>query len=93
MLETSQDLLYVIVALCTFVFTIFLVWIMYYLAQIMKQSNEIISDVREELAELSKTIANIKEKVNSSATSIAFVANQIKDIAGFLHEKKGKKKK
>lgn len=93
MLHTSQDLLYIIVALCTLTFTAFLIWIMYYVAQIMRQSNEVISDVREQISELSKSINGIKEKLTSASTSIAFVSDQIADIVKFIKDKKTKKKK
>lgn len=91
MLETSQDILYIAVALCVLIFTGFLVWIMYYLAQIMRQSNEIITDVRKEIVELQAAIQNIKEKVASSATSISFLTKQIKDVVDFVRERKQKK--
>ena len=93
MLEQSHNILYLTVSICAFVFTVFLVWIMYYLIQIMKQSNEIITEDKEKLDELEVAIQSIKERVSSSATSIAFVAKEIKSIVEFVQEKKGTKKK
>ena len=88
MLDQAHNILYLTVALCALVFTGFLVWIMYYLAQIMKQSNEIIIDVRAKLEELEEAIDNIKEKVTSSANSIASVASEVKHIVDFVQSRK-----
>lgn len=91
MLIASQSTLFFTVSVCVLVFTGFLVWIMYYLAQIMKQSNEIIIDVRKKMAELEETVNNIKDKVNASASSITFIASEIKNILEFVQDRRMKK--
>jgi len=88
MVEVSQSTLFFAVALCVLIFTGFLVWIMYYLGKMMKQSNEMITEFREKMAEFEETITSIKEKVSASASSIAFVADEIKNIVGFVQDRK-----
>lgn len=80
MFETSQDILYLTVSICVFVFTIFLVWIMYYAAQISKQSNEMITDFRDKMEELDESIHDIKDKVSASVDSLANVSSQVSNV-------------
>lgn len=97
MFETSQDILYVTVAVCIAVFTVFLVWIMYYVAQISRQSNEMIADFRQKMEELDATMTSLKTKVNDSVDSLAAVSSQVGSIlemiqsfTGARSKKKGK---
>ncbi len=88
MVEVSQTTLFFTVSFCVLLFTVFLIWIMYYLGQIMKQSNEILTELRQKMAELEETIISIKEKVSDSASSIAFVAKEVKSIVNFVQDRK-----
>lgn len=84
MFETSQDILYITVAVCIAVFTVFLVWIMYYVAQISRQSNEMIADFRQKMEELDETMTSLKTKVNDSVDSLAAVSSQVGSILEFI---------
>lgn len=90
MFDTSQDILYITVSLCIAVFTVFLVWIMYYVAQISRQSNEMITDFRQKMEELDETMTSLKEKVNDSIDSLANLTTLIKSFTG-ARTKKNKK--
>lgn len=80
MFSTSQDILYVTVSICIALFTFFLVWIMYYIVQISKQSNEMISDFRQKMEELDATVHAIKDKVNTSVDRISSLSDQVGNI-------------
>lgn len=84
MLNTSQDVLYLTVAICVAFFTVFLIWIMYYIAQITKQSNEMVTDFRNKMEELDQTAKDIKDKVSNSMESLTSISDQIKTIFGFI---------
>lgn len=92
MFETSQDILYITVAACIAVFTIFLVWIMYYIAQISKQSNEMIADFRQKMEELDETVHVIKEKVTNSVDALSSVSAQVGNILELIQNFTGKSK-
>ncbi len=91
MIEVSQSTLFFSISLCVLVFTGFLVWIMFYLGQLTKQSNEMVTDFREKIAELEETIKTIKDKASASAESVAFVAGEIKNVVDMVKDKKEKK--
>lgn len=90
MFETSTDILYLVIAICVMVFTFFLVWSMYYVAQILRQGNQVIKEVREKIAMFEEMLMNIKSKVALSTTSIAFVAKEIGTLVDFIKDKKTK---
>lgn len=91
MFETSQDLLYGVVSFSVLIFTGFLVWILFYVAQILRQGNEVISDIRRKIADFEASLNSIKEKVISSATSVTFMAKEIAGIVNFIkaHKRTG----
>lgn len=93
MFATSQDVLYITVAACIAVFTLFLVWIMYYVVQITRQSNEMISDFREKIEDLDATVQVIKEKVTTSVDSLSSVSQQIGNILEIVRGFSGRKSK
>ena len=91
MFETSQDVLYLTVSICVALFTGFLVWIMYYIAQISRQSNEMIEDFRIKMEELDQSIKDIKEKVGTSIESITTVGEQVGSIMEIVTKLTGNK--
>lgn len=99
MISSTQDILYITVAICTAVFTGFLVWIMYYLGQVSRQSNEMITDFRAAMEDLDATVQEIKGKVTESVTSLSAMSQQVGYIFKFIQQysnrkqtKAGKKK-
>lgn len=88
MYDTSIDVMYGIISLCFIVFTGFLAWMMYYVVQILKQGNEVISEIRKKITEFEESLSNIKERVMTSATSISFIASQIGTVVEAIKAKK-----
>lgn len=88
MYDTSVDIMYGAITLAILVFTGFLVWIMFYIAQILKQGNEVITEFREKMAELEAAIEEIKDKVMTSANAVTFIAGEIGNIVEFVRERK-----
>lgn len=91
MFDTSVDLMYGALTLSILIFTGFLVWIMYYIVQILKQGNEVITDIRNKVAEFEQSINSIREKVMASASSITFIAQEIGTIVEFVKKRQVKK--
>ncbi|MCW1930609.1 MAG: hypothetical protein KIH62_004855 [Candidatus Kerfeldbacteria bacterium] len=93
MFQTSVDLMYGALTIAIIVFTFFLVWIMYYIVQILKQGNEVITDIRTKIAEFERSINSIREKVVSSASSITFIAQEIGSVVEMVKRHSNKKTK
>ena len=88
MYQTSIDIMYGVISLAVLIFTGFMVWIMFYVAQILKQGNEVITEIRMKIAEFEEALSSIKEKVMSSATSISFIASEIGSIVELVKKRK-----
>lgn len=90
MFQTSLDLLYGAIALCVLIFTGFLVWVLFYIAQILRQGNEVVREIREKIAEFEESLASIREKVMNSATAITFISREIGNIVELVKARKTK---
>lgn len=76
MLEISNDLFYVALSVSIVVFTGFMCWVLYYLAQLLKQSNELMGETREKMKMLDTIINNVTEITENVKTMV----NQAKEI-------------
>lgn len=65
MFETSKDVLYLVISFCVIWLTIFLCWVFYYLARILKNANQIVEEFRVRLQALSEAVDYIRGKVEN----------------------------
>ena len=63
MFNTTQDIFYLVLSFCVLWFTVFLCWFLYYLIKTIKQANEIVVDVREQLAKITGLLGLLKSKM------------------------------
>jgi predicted PurR-regulated permease PerM len=91
MYSTSIDVMYGVISLAIAIFTGFLVWIMYYVAQILKQGNEVIAEVREKIEEFEESVNMIRDKVMSSASAISFIASEVGSVVDFVKDRSERK--
>ena len=66
-IESSKDILYIVIAFCILWLTIFISWMMYYCITIIKQVNEMVKDVRVKLNLIESFINLMKEKLEKSS--------------------------
>lgn len=90
---TSIDIFYAALSICVVVFTGFLVWAIFYVVQILKQGNEIIAETREKVAEFEEALANIKERVITSANTVSFIGQEIGSIVEIVKSFRGSSSK
>ena len=91
MLETSRDLLNVVIAFCILWFTIFLCWMIYYIALIFKRIHEVMEKVTTTLDAVSGFFTSAKDKLTNFGTTISTAVEVGKKVADFVEEKKEKK--
>ncbi|HBF66958.1 MAG TPA: hypothetical protein DDW36_00870 [Candidatus Magasanikbacteria bacterium] len=75
MLETSKDLFYIVLSFCVLWFTIFLSWWLFYLAQLTRNINSTVEEVRKKLSLLFDAVDFIREKLGLVAQAASFVSN------------------
>ena len=91
MLETSQDIFYIVLAFSILWFTIFLSWAVFYLAMIFRQTNITIREFRNKLNFLDTLLKTIKDKLESSSSHLAFLVEAVREAVRFLSERSAKK--
>ncbi len=65
MIETSKDILYLVIAFCVLWVTVFLCWMLYYLTRILKNANQIVEEFRSRLQMLTEAINYLRDKVEN----------------------------
>ncbi len=87
MLETSGDILNLVIAVSVLTFTIFLVWTIYYLLASFKKVYNIVNELDVGVKKVLQTVDTIKDKVNKS-TSYLYVAGEVaKKVVNLMKDK------
>ena len=63
MIESSKDIFYIVLSFCIFWFTVFLCWALYYMIRMLKQTNALMSDVRDRIEQATNVIGALKSKI------------------------------
>jgi hypothetical protein len=82
MLETSQDLFYVVLAFCILWFTVFMCWALYYFIKMLKQTNELLEDIKHRITQASNVFTFLKSKMFTET---------VKGVVSFVKSAKEKK--
>ena len=88
MIETSKDLLFVVLALCVLWLTIFLTWFLYYVIAIVRDTKKIVTFIKEAASKIDKLAHSLHDKLDRSATTFTLAAKAMKEIIGWAIEQK-----
>ncbi|MDX9892878.1 MAG: hypothetical protein RB292_00500 [Patescibacteria group bacterium] len=87
MLETSRDLLNLVIAFSILWFTIFVCWGMYHVIVMLRNASKMTISIREKLELVDKILKLIKDKLEKGSNHMALVSDSIIKLVGFLMEK------
>ena len=90
MLDSSQDLLYIVIAFCVLWFTIFLCWMIYYVAMILKRVYMVMEAFNRTLEAMESFFNKAKEKVSAVGTTLSTLVDLGKRGFEFVQEKRKK---
>lgn len=79
-LETSQDVLYIVLALCIVWFTVFLCWLLYQAARVLRNANRIIENVTAKLELITDAVEFIRRKVDGLSSSLGAVSGMLSGL-------------
>lgn len=91
MLESSKDLLYIALALSVVVFTGFVSWAVYYLAQILRQGFRMIKDMRDRLHKIDELVTSLKTKIEHSTSYLLLIGEGMKKLVEVIKDVKSNK--
>jgi CHASE3 domain sensor protein len=93
LIQNSQDLLYVVIAFCGLLFTVFSVWLIYYLAMIMRQAYKVVKETREKINKVDEILKALKEKIEHSASYLVLISEGVKKLVEVINQKSEKARK
>jgi len=91
-LNESQDLLYIAISLAVLLLTVFSCWAIYYLAMILRQSFQVIKEMRDRLHKVDTVIDLLKEKIEHSASYLLLIGEGVKKLVEIMRDRGEKKK-
>jgi len=93
MIETSRDVLNIVIASCVGLFTLFICWMLWYIIRAMRQVNYLVDGVKEKIDLIDKILKSIKEKVDSTASYLPILAKGISQLIEYFKNRQDKKPK
>ena len=93
MLETSKDLLYIIISFSILWLTVFLCWMIYYVAMLLRQAYDLTRTFREKLEKVDALVDFAKSKLDRSSSHMALMAEGVGQLVKYLVDKKTTKNK
>ena len=92
MFESSKDVLNIVIAFSVLLFTGFLVWLLYYLIRMLRDTSAMVHEARERVKQVGTILDSIKEKLDSSATTVAVAAKSIAKVVDYVQTRRDSKK-
>jgi len=90
MLETSRDILNIVLAFCVLWFTLFVTWTIFYFAMILRNANKASKKLLSVVDGVQEIVNGIKEKIHTSTAHIATLIDVGKQVADYMQKKKKK---
>lgn len=93
MLETSKDLLNIVIAFCILWFTVFVCWFIYYMVMIIRRVADTTEQIAKMTANINEFFVEAKKRLKKATSYLPLVVEGIKDVTDYIKEKKGSSKK
>ena len=90
MLESSKDLLLIVIAFCVLWLTIFVSWTIYYVAMMLRNTNKMMTSIRDKMEMVDSILKLVKEKLEKSTSHLGILADSAIKMAGYFVEQKKK---
>lgn len=87
-LESSKDVLFLVLAFCALWFTAFMCWALYYVVSILRDGARAVREIRDRIEAIDKAVHAVREKIESSLGSFGIVAAGLKMLGSYLAKRK-----
>ncbi len=92
LITTSQDVLYLVIAFCVLLFTLFVCALLYYTVLSVRNLFKITKQAREVVEKLQAILSTLKKRMDSTLSYVYLLEEGIKKISETISEHKNKKK-
>ena len=80
LIETSKDLLFVVLAFCALWLTVFILWLLYYVIAIVRDAEALVHQVKGAVGKVDALAHAAHEKMERSAASLTLIAQAVKEL-------------
>jgi len=87
-----SDILYIILAFCALWITAFVCWLIWQVARIIKNVNNVMREARETMGKIEGALNAIRQKFETVSGTAAVFAEGIKKIVDYAIDRRGEKK-
>jgi len=92
MIESSKDILYIVISIAILLLTVFTVWGMYYLIMILREAKKMITDMRKKIELVEKVLIAAKERLESTSSHMKLLVETALNVAEYMKDRKTEKK-
>lgn len=92
-IESSKDILFLVIAFCILWVTIFICWILYYLVMTFKRVNDVTLGLKAKIDKIGEILDLVKKKINDGAAYAGIAFEAFNKVLGHFGSKKQKSKK
>lgn len=72
---SSQDILYIVLSICIVWFTVFLCWLLFQAARVLRNANKVVEGLMHQLELISSAVDFIRKKVDGLSSSMGVVSS------------------
>ncbi len=93
LIETTKDILYIVISFVVLLLTIFICWAIYYVAMILREFKKIVMDMRKKIELVEAVLTTFKEKIEHTSSYMKLLVESAGNIVEFLKDRKEEKSK
>ncbi len=93
MLETSKDILLLVIAFCILWLTCFISWGLYYIIMMLREVNSIFGDVRRRLEAIDRFIKTFTDKMERTTNSFELLMEGFNRFSTYFQDKRDGKRR
>ncbi len=86
---TPQDLLTLIGSVCLIFITIFLCWMLYEIARLVRQGNQMVEETREKVGRVEEAFLHIAEKMGAASQYLGLIATAGRELFSWIRTRDG----
>lgn len=81
MFSSGQDLLFIVLSLCILWFTVFLCWLLYQAARVLRNANRMVEHALEKLELIADAMKFVRERVEKITGSMGTMTTMVASLA------------
>lgn len=89
-LESTKDILYLVIAISIVWITVFMCWMFYYMAKILRNANQIVEEFRVKLQTLTEAIQHVKKRIEQMSDLMTLGTNGVSGLLKKVATRKAK---